>query len=344
MTMRWQIACPAHLVTGGPEALHQLAHTARTLGIDARMVYLGGPRGGAPVPVPPAYRLYEPVVDAALDDAPGTLVVVPETETPRLRALRRAARAIWWLSIDNYEVTAAQARERWRRLWWKRWNGRVALPFDLAAPEPGVLHLAQSEYARQVLARHGIDGTLMLTDYLRDDFLAQAGGLRRAVVRHPRRIAYNPKKGLESTQSIIAAADGRFEFVPIQDMTPQQVIELLCGTAVYIDFGHHPGRDRIPREAVACGCRVLTGRRGAAANAVDIPVPQALKIDEAEPGFARRAVEALQSLVEQPAASEAAFEAYRTTILHQRAIFAEEVRQLARRVGTALGAPRAAGA
>jgi len=31
---------------------------------------------------------------------------------------------------------------------------------------------------------------------------------------------------------------------------------------VYIDFGHHPGQDRLPREAVQCGCVVITGKRG----------------------------------------------------------------------------------
>ena len=338
---KWQIACPAGLVTGGPEALHQLAHTARSLGIDARMVYLGRAKGAELPTVPEPYGIYGPVLDPGLDDDARTLVIVPETETPRLRALRRAGRAIWWLSIDNYEVTAAQARERWRRLWWKRWNGRVALPFELTAPEPGMLHLAQSDYARQVLAAHGIHESLMLTDYLRDDFLAQARHGGAAVARQPRRIAYNPKKGFEATQAIIAAAAGRFEFVPIQQMTPQQVVELLCSAAVYIDFGHHPGRDRIPREAAACGCRVLTGRRGAAANGVDIPVPASLKIDETAPDFAEQAVAALQRLVEQPAGSETMSVHYRAIIMAQKEMFAKEVQALAGRVGTPLAGPLA---
>ncbi|MFY9514374.1 MAG: hypothetical protein WAQ05_25690 [Rubrivivax sp.] len=339
---KWQVACPAGLVTGGPEALHQLAHTARTLGIDARMVYLGAAKASTGDRTPEPYRIYAPVVDASLDDSPGTLVIVPETETPRLRAVRRAARAIWWLSIDNYEVMAEHARQRWRRYWWKRWNGKVALPFELATPDPGILHLAQSEYARQVLARHRIDNTLMLTDFLRDDFLAQASSCRSQVMRQARRVAYNPKKGFEATERVIAEAGGRFEFVPIQGMSAPQVVQLLCSAAVYIDFGHHPGRDRIPREAVACGCRVLTGRRGAAANEIDIPVPQAFKIDETAPGFAACAVAALQQLIDDPESSDAAFERYRGVIHAQRERFADEVRRLAERVGTPLaGATRA---
>lgn len=338
----WQIACPAYMATGGPEALHQLAHAARSLGIDARMVYLDRGKDLSRNPTAEPYRIYAPVVDAALADDAGTLVVMPETATHRLLPLRRAQRAIWWLSMDNHGAVVESDRARWRRRWWKRWSGRsMPLHFDLDRSEPGIHHLAQSAYARQTLAAHGIDGVLMLTDYLRDDFLAQAARGGVATARQPRRVAYNPKKGLEATQALIAAAADRFEFVPIQHMTPAQVVELLSSASVYIDFGHHPGRDRIPREAVACGCRVLTGRRGAAGNAVDIPVSAALKIDEAAPDFAAQAVAALESLVGDSGATAEVFASYRETILAQQSVFTEEVRALARHLGTRV--PAAAG-
>ena len=54
---------------------------------------------------------------------------------------------------------------------------------------------------------------------------------------------------------------------------------------VYIDFGNHPGKDRFPREAVACGCRVITGRRGAAAFDQDVPIDDQLRIaDDTDDG------------------------------------------------------------
>lgn len=48
---------------------------------------------------------------------------------------------------------------------------------------------------------------------------------------------------------------------------------------VYIDFGSHPGKDRIPREAALSGCVVITGKRGAAANDIDINIPAEFKFD-----------------------------------------------------------------
>lgn len=326
---RWQVLCPAQLVTGGPEALHQLAHVARQQGIDARMVYTGADAGAA-VATPEPYRIYEPRIDAAPDDDPQTLVIAPETQTDRLLRLRHAQRAIWWLSVDNHRVVAEHARLRRRRHWWKRFTAGVALHFDLQRPEPGLWHLAQSAYAREHLARHGVAPVRMLTDYLRDDFLAQSRLGADRIARQRRRVAYNPKKGLEATQAIVAEAAGRFEFVPIQNMSAQQVIELLCSTAVYMDFGHHPGRDRLPREAVACGCRVLTGRRGAAAFAEDVPVPEDFKLDESGPDLARRAVAALERLVAPDPGLDTVFDDYRRAVTAQKQTFADEVAAFAR--------------
>jgi hypothetical protein len=48
---------------------------------------------------------------------------------------------------------------------------------------------------------------------------------------------------------------------------------------MYVDFGHHPGMDRIPREAAACGCLVLVGERGSASYFKDVPLTAEYKID-----------------------------------------------------------------
>ncbi len=51
---------------------------------------------------------------------------------------------------------------------------------------------------------------------------------------------------------------------------------------IYIDFGHHPGRDRIPREAALAGAIVLSSLKGSAKNSVDIPIDDLYKFDDIE--------------------------------------------------------------
>jgi hypothetical protein len=48
---------------------------------------------------------------------------------------------------------------------------------------------------------------------------------------------------------------------------------------VYIDFGTHPGRDKIPREAVINGCCIIVGRRGSARFYEDIPINKEYKFE-----------------------------------------------------------------
>ena len=49
------------------------------------------------------------------------------------------------------------------------------------------------------------------------------------------------------------------------------------GTTQYIDFGPHPGMDRLPREAALAGCVVITNREGAAGFNEDVPLPSEFK-------------------------------------------------------------------
>jgi hypothetical protein len=48
---------------------------------------------------------------------------------------------------------------------------------------------------------------------------------------------------------------------------------------VYIDFGNHPGMDRLPREAAMAGCIVITNKEGAAYYDEDVPIPSQYKIE-----------------------------------------------------------------
>jgi hypothetical protein len=62
-------------------------------------------------------------------------------------------------------------------------------------------------------------------------------------------------------------------------MKRNEIIDLLKKAKVYIDFGNHPGKDRIPREAAVLGCCVIVGKRGSAKYYEDVPIPEEYKFD-----------------------------------------------------------------
>jgi hypothetical protein len=109
-------------------------------------------------------------------------------------------------------------------------------------------------------------------------------------------------------------------------MTRKEILGTLGRAKVYIDFGEHPGKDRIPREAAAMGACIIVNRRGSAANSVDIPIPGDFKIDDRRPGFETLAVEKINTLMSDFDRQATRFDAYRQSIAREPAGFAEDVR------------------
>lgn len=57
--------------------------------------------------------------------------------------------------------------------------------------------------------------------------------------------------------------------LPIENMPQDAVHDTLLQSQIFIDFGHHPGKDRVPRETAPSGNIVFLHERGAAAYYVN---------------------------------------------------------------------------
>jgi hypothetical protein len=303
------VLSPYGLASGGPEALHQLVSAARKRGWDASICYYpdGNPE------VMPQYEHYDVAVVSRIADSADTVVVAPETAVHLLLPLRRARKALWWLSVDNFFVSIGSPVTPPA--------ADPALLQLVRSQDPAVIHLTQSHYARQFLRARGVS-SMMLSDYLSDAFVD--GAAKRQSMAKRDVVLFNPKKGAEFTNRLIEASGSQFDFVPIQNLTPAGVADLLSSAKLYIDFGEHPGRDRLPREAAVSGCCVLTGRRGAAGNDIDLPIPRRFALDEACPTvleqFNRLASEVLSDFDRV----SAEFDDYRNWVLGHREDFTRE--------------------
>jgi hypothetical protein len=92
------VVCPGNSVTGGPEAIHQLVHDARELGVNA---YVSYHPFGTSFTCPAAYAHYN-APHALPEDREGNLVILSEKYTREAQDFKNAAVGIWWLSVDNY--------------------------------------------------------------------------------------------------------------------------------------------------------------------------------------------------------------------------------------------------
>ncbi len=305
MSRKFYILCPANTVSGGPEALHQLCDALRAAGEDAAIVYY--PLTPEGYPVPAAYAEYDIKVCPQPADDEDSVIVIAEVVTSFAQHFQRATKVIWWLSVDNFF--------KWRHI----------NPGPSIFEQSGCIHLAQSGYAMDFLRQRNLPDRHFLTDFIpASAFTAGTSSPRLPI------IAYNPKKGMEVTSALMARCGDAPVWVKLEGLNQGAMAGLLGMASIYIDFGAHPGRDRIPREAALCGAVVITGRRGAAGFSRDIPLPDRFRLDEQAPDFEAR----VAALISNVLSSEAAFlqaaaeqEPYRQWIGGNREIFIDEVNQ-----------------
>jgi hypothetical protein len=176
------------------------------------------------------------------------------------------------------------------------------------------------------LHRHGVTNIAPLSDYINRRYINASASVIPG--RKENIVVYNPAKGVEQTQILMSSLQG-YSFVPIQNMTADKVAELLARSKVYIDFGNHPGKDRIPREAAISGCVVITNRRGAAANPVDIPIDETYKIDDTSPKFIATADTLLGSVMRDFMTHHERFAGYRAKIASEEEEFTRAALEVA---------------
>jgi hypothetical protein len=309
--MRFVVFCPASTVTGGPEAMHQLCAALRQQGANAAMHYFGRAQRGQPKPA--EYAEYDTVEAPTADDRPDCAVIAPEMRPQLLAPFRRARRCLWWLSVDNYLSAAAKRRRsvghRLRAL---------AQGSEPGIADPYLVHLVQSAYADEFVRRNGGQTILPVSDYINAKLLAHSNPHRRHDI-----VLFNPKKGMEFTRKIMAAYP-EFAFLPLQGLNHAGMRAILGCAKLYIDFGHHPGKDRMPREAVRAGCCILTSRSGSAGYRADMPMPEDYKFDAAEkeiPNIGRM----IENIFADFPAHNARLDAYRSHIAAEKGVFETEV-------------------
>jgi hypothetical protein len=293
------VIAPANTATGGPELLHQLVyHLRKDLGVNAYMHYIRR-KDNYSSPVHKAYEKYgNPFVDTIEDKEKNILIGAEiDRHIKTIKNYSNIRKYIWWLSVDNFFMSAILTNRN--ILVYRAVNkvGNLLLSKPLVNLEEKIYkkinfntelskkikginaHLVQSNYALHYLSTQGIlkEKIAYLSDYLNSNFLE----IETDLLSKKNIVVYNPKKGYGFTKKIINEAPDLI-FVPIINMTREQAIETLQKAKVYIDFGNHPGKDRIPREAAILGCCVITGKKGSASFYEDVPIPEEYKFDDEE--------------------------------------------------------------
>lgn len=312
------IVSPADVATGGTELLQQLCAQINKIGKTAYMYYTEPYENSK---VEARFGIYHNPIAAKIEDTQYNVVVVPETRIDLLRKIRRARIYIWWLSVDNYYGAGRNKIDLVHKVYYDIKDLLNRKLFFQCS------HLVQSIYAEEFLTREKQipkSQIWYLSDYLNHAFLDNA---RKNVVERENYILYNPKKGIEKTKLLMERWKNSYTWIPLQGFTPIEMQKIMKKSKVYIDFGNHPGKDRIPREAAICGCCIITGKDGAAANAYDVPIKDMYKFDDVE-----NSVQAIAALIDscmnEYTVRTLDFEEYRAMIFKEESRFEMDVRSI----------------
>lgn len=266
--MRFFIVCPAYIATGGTELLHQFSKCLTDNNIENYMIYRNS--NGVNCPTPPTFSKYDVKYVSSYVDARDSVLVLPETQIHCVDWCQKGIAMIWWLSVDNYLSS---------------YNNQIRVNnvdiFKLKERDNAV-HFVQSHYAKFFVENKlGIVNSYFLMDYINDEIVEFA----KENVNYKDRqniCIYNPKKGYEKMKPVIDACRKDITWVPLIGLKPSEISKLMSISKLYVDFGHHPGKDRIPREAAICGCCVLTNKKGSAAFKEDVNIPERYKVNNVD--------------------------------------------------------------
>lgn len=312
------VCCPGNMVTGGPELLHQLVYHLNELGFNATIAYFPFSRE---FETPEKYKKYNVKIEK-FQDLEENIVITPETATWVAKLCKKSSCYIWWLSVYYYFQIPNPTIIGYLRSLRHYLLGR-RIDFSQLRK---INHLTQSEHARLFLEKRKIKSS-MLSDYISDDYLMASRETFQDTKERENLILYNPKKGIQQTQKLIRL-NPQFRFLALENMDSQQLRRYMQTAKVYIDFGNHPGKDRLPREAALLGCCIVTGLQGSASNPIDIPIPNKYKLDELSTAFSASFAKLIQSIFEDYNQHIIEFNSYIHIIQKEKGKFVSEIENI----------------
>mgnify|MGYP004642941243 CR=1 FL=1 len=334
---KFYVLAPAGVATGGVELAHQLVDAINKRDREAYIVYVKDGVEFINAPVTKEYSSYDIHTAADIDDDGRNIIVLPEIYSRFIPRIKNAQICFWWMSVDNYLkgagamgyfhlVTRLHNRDSWVRTAFtlaskiiRRSDSYVSL--SAMRQNARITHLYQSDYAKCFLFSHGITNTLPMRDYISRNIRTIKPAEERRNV-----ILYNPKKGMFFTK-FIQKNLCKYEFKPLVNMTKSEIDNAFGSAKVYIDFGNHPGQDRLPREAAMGGCCILTSKNGSANFFEDVPIDDKYKFLRKRSSI-NDIVRLVESIMEDYNTHSRDFDAYRRYISMQPTIFEQDVNRL----------------
>ena len=296
------LLCPGGLATGGTEGIHNLCHTLNEVGANAKILYTTHKSD----PQPKEFAKYECDYITILPKGYRGVVVFPEVWADQVinEEFNDCTVAINWQGVDVYDWNVSPNK---RHRFLQRKN---------------VIHIANSEYAKNYLEDLGLR-PVKIADCLNDDFYGlPTGDFDRKDV-----VLYNPVSvKMTHFQEVVMSkcnTELGIRFRMLEGYSRKELIDIFQHSKLYIDFGVFSGRERLPREAVMCGCNILTSRLGTAGYYADNSIPLKYKMTDV-----LEAVKMVKYMLNNYYQCKPDFDDYRVRLKAEKENYINDIRRL----------------
>ena len=294
------VMAPSNTFTGGPELLHQLADDIKKIyKVNIKMFYLPLTDSN---PIHKNFTKYKIDYSSLIEDDKKNILIIPEHYIFLKHSLKykNIKKILWWLSIDNY------FGYKFRNDYNKFFRSLIKIPFNLVKFFNKITnyhlgnltyhsylkfiykysnlnnfkelkqvdwHFSQSKYGINFLKKY-FKNLKYLSDYQREEITKSS---RLKNFNKKNLICFSSKSSdfIKSIESF-----HKQNMIKLSGLNDKQIINIYKKTKIYIDFGYHPGKDRMPREAVLFNNCIITNKKGSAKNNIDIPISKKYKFDE----------------------------------------------------------------
>lgn len=323
------VLAPHAHATGGVELGHQLVDFINSHGGNAYVVYEKKGEIVTDAAVTEQYSAYGIKVASEIEDSPENMLVLPEVYFDWMYRYSSIHAGLWWMSVDNHFKSchwsdSLRHCKGWRKkLQLAHYNlkcGRRNSLAEMRRESTRSYHFYQSAYAQHFLYSQCMPRVLPLGDYINPEVYTHMAGND---IERENLVLYNPAKGYEFTSRLIKA-NPDVEFIQLKGLTRAQLGDYMRRAKVYIDFGHFPGKDRLPREAVMNGLCIITGTDGAAGYYEDVAIDAAYKF-KAERKNIPAISETIRSIFKDFQAHARLFDDYRRRIAGEKEQFGRDI-------------------
>lgn len=339
------IVSPYHK-TGGPKSLHQLANILVDRGADVYMVYYSGKEIREVDVV--LYPECKAKLACEIEDKKENVVITSEFYSGILLEFSCVKKVIWWLSLDFYLTNKVGYRTRLSM--YKKGYPQIMYPLMIAYklcfkrnenPRAGyikdkkdfqqIFHMYNCEYVRSFLQDKGVEESQMhyLCGPLEESYLNVCK--KGVLAQKEDVIIYNPAKNnkvyFDKLKKAISKRNKSVVFLPIQNMSREEVYQSISKAKLYMDFGYFPGPERMPREAVTLFCNLIVAKKGSAQNSVDVPIPDEFKFASSDSNISKIASLAVDMIANYDTYVDR-FDVYRDKVREQILRFSADIQEI----------------